>query len=208
MAVITPTQPTFSAINAPVVLTSGQHGWDANGSRTTLDLLTKFGAVLTPFVGKRNGSALTRSPLFGIRRTQNASTTLQIPGVADWYGNQTTASNSLLIQTTAAAGATSLTTTTSGTLTPGEIVCVASDDSNANRVEFLRVRNASGATVNFDRATTSAHNANDRLTNWADVGPEIRLPGGDIYHIWPINETGQPLIFWMLAYTLDSETIT
>lgn len=204
MAVVTPTSPTFSTIIAPLVLASGT----TLGTRQTLDLKTKFGAFLYPMIGRRAATALTRSGYIAIRRSHNSNASFQFPNSAYDFVSSIVAANSTTVSSGGAAGATTVVLASGTGYAADQWACLHSDDTNANRVEFVKITDLTTATIAVDRVFLVSHNASDRVTNQADVGAPIWLPGGDIYEITPVNNSGQSLVFHCLAATYDSDTIT
>lgn len=200
MAIINPTSPTFSQIEAPVVLASG-----TNGNLRTLDLKTKYGAWLYVRIGRRNGSALTRSGYVMVRRTDND--TLVHPAVVYDIMNSIAAAQNNTFSAGTSIGDTTLTLTSAAGFAIGDTICMHSDDTAANRVEFNRIVDIATNTLTLERAMRVAHNNLDRVTSLAEVA-SIFLPGGDHYDIRCINVSGQPLLFAVDAAVLDSETIT
>lgn len=199
MPSITPTALTYSTVFAPVVLTAG-----SRGTRYTLDLTVKRGAWLNGFIGRRVATALTRSGYIAIRPTQNS--TQPIPGPRFDMVSTIAACNATTLNGATSIGASSYTATTIGTIAVGDWVCLHSPDSNANRVEFTRVFSLSGSVITPEFDLAAAHNNSDALTTGADVFADFWLPGGDVYEIRPLNNSGQDLLFALYAAVDNGDT--
>lgn len=200
MGTITKTTPTYSAIESPVVIASG-----SLGTLRTLDLRTKFGAWLYVRMGRRTGTALTRSAYVAIRRTDND--TLVLPNqMFDAISQTATAQNNTL-SAAASIGDGTITLTSATGFAVGDTICLHSDDSNANRVEFARIVSIATNTLTLERNLLVAHNSADRVTSLADV-QSIWLPGNERYEIRCINNSGQAMVFAIDAVTDEGETFT
>lgn len=200
MAAITPTTPTYSQIFAPAVVATG-----AAGTRYTLDLTTKRGAFLYGRIGRRVATALTRSGYIAVRPTKNAG--LAYPSSRYDLISSTPAAISNTVASGGAAGTGTVTLTSATSFVVGDTVCLHSDDSNGDRVEFARILAISGnvLTVDFDFAVS--HDAADRVTTMGDVITQW-LPGGDIYEIRAVNGSGQALVFALDAVVDNGDTVT
>lgn len=200
MGTITKTTPTYSAIESPIVIASG-----SLGTLRTLDLRTKFGAWLYVRMGRRTGTALTRSAYVAIRRTDND--TLVLPNqMFDAISQTATAQNNTL-SAAASIGDGTITLTSATGFAVGDTICLHSDDSNANRVEFARIVSIATNTLTLERNLLVAHNSADRVTSLADV-QSIWLPGNERYEIRCINNSGQAMVFAIDAVTDEGETFT
>lgn len=204
MAVVTPTSPTFSTVIAPLVLASGT----TLGTLQTLDLKTKFGAFLYPMIGRRAATALTRSGYIAIRRSHDQNASFNFPSTRDDFISSIVAANSTTVSSGGVAGTNTVVLTSGTGYAAGQWACLHSDDTNANRVEFVQVTDLATNTIAVDRNFKVSHNANDRIVNQADVGAPIWLQGGDVYEITPVNNSGQSLVFHCLAAIYASDTIT
>lgn len=205
MALVTRTTPTFNSVEAPVVLATG-----SVGTLRVLDLKTKEGAWFYVRMGRRAATALTRAAYVTIRRTDNDTLTLPIQ-TYDIIGQIATAASTTL-SASAAIGDGAITLTSSTGFAVGDTVCLHSDDTAANRVEFVRlVENTTGTTWRVERNLRVAHTGtggvNDRVTNLADVRA-IYVPGGDYYEIRCINNSGQSIVFAIDQVTEEGTTIT
>ena len=200
MGTITKTTPTFSQIEAPVVIASG-----SLGTLRTLDLRTKFGAWLYVRMGRREGTALTRAAYVAIRRTDND--TLVLPNqMFDAISQTATAQSTTLSANTSIGDGTCVLTSATG-FAIGDTICLHSDDGNANRVEFARVVNINSATLTLERNLLVAHTSADRVTSLADIS-SIWLPGNERYEIRCINNSGRAMVFAIDAVTDEGETFT
>lgn len=203
MAVLTPTTPTFlSPAPIPVaVLADG-----AIGTVYTLDLRTKFGAWLLTRIGRRAATALTRAGYVAVRRTFSGGFTH--PSTAYDRVSNVAAAASTTVASGGASGTNTVVLTSATGFSIGDTICLHSDDSSANRVEFSRITGISTNTLTVERNFTVSHNAGDRVTNQADVFDALWVPGGDQYAIYAVNSSGQGLVFHAEAETYDSDTIT
>ena len=205
MALVTRTTPTFNSVEAPVVLATG-----SVGTLRTLDLKTEAGAWFYVRMGRRVATALTRAAEVIIRRTDND--TLSLPIRTYDVLSQTAAVASTTLSASAAIGDGTISLTSNTGFAVGDTVCLHSDDTAANRVEFVRlVENTSGTTWRVERNLRVAHTGiggtNDRVTNLADVRA-IYVPGGDHYEIRCINNSGQSIVFVIDQVTEKGDTIT
>jgi len=200
MATVTRTSPTYTQIEAPVVLATGNYG-----TLRTLDLKTKYGAWLYVRIGRRAATALTRSGYVTIRRTDNDTLVLPVPSFD--VISQTVAAISTTLNGATSIGDTTVVLTSATSFAIGDTICLHSDDTNANRVEFARIVAISSNTLTLERALRVAHNNLDRVTTLADVAM-VYLPGGEHYEIRCINNSGQSLLFAIDAVEEVSETIT
>ena len=201
MAIVTRTTPTFAQVEAPVVLATG-----SVGTLRTLDLKTKAGAWFYVRMGRRVATALTRAAEVIIRRTDNDA--LSLPIRTYDIISQIAAAASTTLSASAAIGDGTITLTANTGFAVGDTVCLHSDDTAANRVEFVRlVENTTGTTWRLERNLRVAHSSADRVTNLADVRA-IYVPGGDHYEIRCINNSGQPIVFAIDQVTEEGDTIT
>lgn len=200
MAVVTKTAPTFSQIEAPVVIASG-----SVGTNRTLDLKTKIGAWLYIRMGRRLGTALNRAAYVLVRRSDND--TLVLPAQTFDVVSQIATAQSTTVSTASAIGDQTVVLAAIGTFAIGDTICLHSDDTNANRVEFARIINIASTTITVERPFRTAHDIGDRVTNLADVR-QVYIPGGDIYEIRCINTSGQSIVFAVDAMIDEGETIT
>jgi len=202
MATANPSTPTFSQILLQV-LASGT----TLGTKFTLDLKTKFGAFVVPMIGRRGATALTRPGYIAIRRTQNDDSSNQIPSTFFDFVSSIATVNSTTVSSGGSSGTNTVVLASGTGFAAEQWVCLHSDDTNCSRVEFVRTIDLTSATIAIDRNFKVSHNASDRVTNGADVSGPIWLPGGDIYEFGAVNNSGQALLFQVLAQTYDSDTI-
>ena len=200
MALITKTNPTYTQVEAPVVIASG-----SLGTLRTLNLKTKFGAWLYVRMGRRVATALTRSAYVAIRRTDNDS--LVLPNqMFDAISQTAVAQSNTLSANTAVGDGTCVLTSATG-FAIGDTICLHSDDTNAQRVEFARIVNIATNTLTLERNMLVAHTSADRVTSLADV-QSIWLPGNETYEIRCINNSGVALVFAIDCVTDEGETFT
>jgi|688.fasta_scaffold15194_3 hypothetical protein len=199
MATIKPLTPTFSQVEAPVVIGSG-----SLGTLRTLDLKLKRGAWLYIRVGRRVATLLTRPGYVMVRRTDNDA--LVHPFTAYDFVTQIAAAQSNTLSAGTSIGDGSITLTSATGFAIGDTICLHSDDTNANRVEFARVTNIATNTLTLERNLRVAHNNLDRVTSLADCY-SVWLPGGDHYEIRCVNTSGQSLVFAIDAVTDEGDEI-
>jgi hypothetical protein len=200
MALITKTNPTYTQVEAPVVIASG-----SLGTLRTLNLKTKFGAWLYVRMGRRVATALTRSAYVAIRRTDNDS--LVLPNqMFDAISQTAVAQSNTLSANTAVGDGTCVLTSATG-FAVGDTICLHSDDTNAQRVEFARIVSIATNTLTLERNMLVAHTSADRVTSVADV-QSIWLPGNETYEIRCINNSGQSMVFAIDCVTDEGETFT
>lgn len=200
MALITKTNPTYTSVEAPVVIASG-----SLGTLRTLNLKTKFGAWLYVRMGRRGATSLTRSAYVAIRRTDNDSLVLPNQMFDAISQTATAQSNTLSANTSVGDGTCVLTSATGFAI--GDTICLHSDDTNAQRVEFARIVNIATNTLTLERNMLVAHTSADRVTSLADV-QSIWLPGNETYEIRCINNSGQSMVFAIDCVTDEGETFT
>jgi hypothetical protein len=198
MGTITKTTPTYSQIEAPVVIASG-----SLGTLRTLNLRTKFGAWLYVRMGRRGATSLTRAAYVAIRRTDNE--TLVLPVQIYDAISQTATAQSNTLSAAASIGDGTITLTSATGFAVGDTICLHSDDTSANRVEFARIVSISSNTLTLERNLLAAHNSADRVTSLADV-QQIWLPGNEHYEIRCINNSGQSMVFAIDAAIDEGET--
>ena len=197
---VTPTAPVVTAIQAPVVIASG-----SLGTLATLDLKTRIGAWLYVRMGRRVGTALTRAAYVSIRRTDDNS--IVFPAQTFDVVSQTATAQSTTVGTASAVGDGTVILASATGFAIGDTICLHSDDTNASRVEFARIVNIATNTITVERNFRSAHSVGDRVTSLADVR-QLYIPGGDIYEIRAINNSGQAMVFAVDALEMPGDTIT
>lgn len=198
----TPTGLTFTTVLAP---TSYATSTTPNAT-LTLDLTAKYGAWLFPMIGRNAATALTRAAYWGIRRSFNSSSTIRLPQNNYDFIGSTAAVNATTVASGGAAGATTM-VLASGTGFAAGQMCLA--QLAGARPEFFQIDNLTTATITIDDGGgfLVTHNASDVVTNGADVG-NIWLPGGDVWRLTPVNNSGQTLIMACYAEVYASDTGT
>lgn len=199
-ATITPTSPTFSTpIGATSYATS-----TSPGTTVTLDLKTAFGARLYCRIGRNAATALTRSAYLAIRRQCN--NTIIHPDTAHDFISTIAAVNATTVSSGGASGATTMVLASGTGFAAYQTVCA---QLSGARCEFFQICNLTTATITVDRSGgfRVTHNASDVVTNGADVGTRW-LPGGDIWEITPVNNSGQTVVMWVEAAVYASDTST
>jgi hypothetical protein len=185
MATITKTTNTFTSVEAPVVVSTG-----TVGTLRTLDLKNKDGAYIHCRIGRQAATALTRAGYVAIRKTDNDSLVIPNP----FYDVQTQIVASI---NTTLSGAQSIGDATIGVASAvgfavGDTLCLSG--ASAVRVEFSRIVAISGSVFTLERPLRLAHNSGDAVRSLADIYTQW-IPGGDIYEIRCINNSGQDLLF-------------
>lgn len=203
MATITPTTPTFTQVQAPVVLASGT----TLGTVNTLDLKGKWGAYLHVRIGRRVTTALTRSAYVAVRKTDDNTQVLP-SNTYDRLSSTAAAGASSTVSSGGASGTNQVTVASGTGFAAGDVICLHSDDTAASRVEWARVIDVTSATLTVDRNFRTSHNSGDRVTNGADVFAPLWLPGGDVYEITLVNNSGQSVLAAADAEVWDSVTST
>jgi hypothetical protein len=208
MAVIpvTPTAPVPTIIQAPVVLAPNIA---VSGATITLDLRTRVSAWMCVRMGRRVATALGRAAYVAIRRTHNG--TLVVPAQTFDVVSQTATAISTTVATASVVGASTLALASGTGFVIGDTICLHSEGVNAytpDRVEFNRIIAIPTAnSITVERPFRSEHNVGDRVTNLADVR-SYPIPGGDIYEITCINNSGQAMVFAVDALEMPGDTIT
>jgi hypothetical protein len=201
MSLVTPTTPTVvtAPIPAAVLATA------TLGTRSTLDLRTKWGAWVYPRIGRRAATALTVACRIVIRRTFNNDATLHVSQSLDRVSS-TAAVIATTLNGNTSIGATTAVLTSGTSFAAGDIVCLS--DASATEVEFARVSSISTNTLTFDAPLKLAHTSGIAVTNGADVFAPVFLAGGATYEFRADNgASGQSVVFELLAATYDSDTI-
>lgn len=173
-----------------------------SGTPYTLDLTQKSGVWLYCAIGRQAATALTRSAYIAVRPTLNGSSTIRIAGTNLDFASSTAAVGSTTLNGATNAGDTSATLTSATTFAVGDWVCFSSPDTSGLRVEFARIRKISSNTLTFEQPLKIAHNNADRVTSAADLSGRLWIPGGDIYHVYGVNNSGQAVIFQAEAATV------
>jgi hypothetical protein len=200
MATITPTSPTFST---PIAATS--YSTSATpGTTVTLDLKTSFGAWLHGRIGRNAATALTRAAYIAVRRTDDS--TLIHPSNAYDMISSTAAVNATTVSSGGASGATTMVLASGTGFAAGQTCCA---QLSGARCEFFQITDLATATITIDRSTgfRTTHNASDVVTNGADAF-SIWIPGGDVWEITPVNNSGQTVVMQVEAAVYVSDTST
>lgn len=172
----------------------------------SLDLTATFGAWWFPMIGRNAATALTRAAYWAARRSYNSSSTIRLPQNNYDFLSSTAAVNATTVSSGGAAGATTM-VLASGTGFAAQQVCLA--QLAAARAEWFQIDNLTTATITIDDSAgfKVTHNASDVVTNGADCGA-IWLPGGDLWYLTPVNNSGQTLIMAGYSETYVSDTGT
>lgn len=198
----TPTVFTFST-----VITAASFATSTTpGTTQTLDLTTKFGAYLICQIGRNAATALTRYGYIAIRRSFNSSATIRTPANNYDFISSTAAVNATTVSSGGAAAATTMVLASGTGIVANQTLCA---NSSGARVEFFTIDNLTTATVTIDDSAgfLITHNASDAVTNGADCGV-VWIPGGDVWRITPVNNSGQTLVMACYAEVYASDTGT
>lgn len=197
--VISPTLPTYSQKITPTSYATST----TPGTMVTLDLTVAKGAYLHCRIGRNAATALTRAAYLAIRRQLNTNT-IGMPSSAYDFISSTAAVNATTVSSGGAASATTM-VLASGTGFAAQQVCLA--QLAGARAEFFTICDLTSATITIDRGSgfLISHNASDVVTNGADVAT-IWLPGGDIWEITPVNNSGQTVVMAVDAEVHVSDT--
>lgn len=200
MGTVFPTTPTYTQVLAPTSYSSQA----APRATIPLNLQGKFGATLLVRIGRDAATALTRAGYLAARRTDND--TLVMPNSTRDCVSSTAAVNQTTVSSGGGSGATTVTVGSGTGYAAGQNVLL---QLAGERAEFVTITDATSNVLTIDRSTgfRVGHNASDRVTNGADVF-EIYLPGGDIWELTPVNNSGQTLIFAVDAIIDDTLTTT
>ena len=196
MGTINPTSPTYSNPEPPLAASNG-----TVGSVRTLDLKTAFGAWVTCFIGRSVATALTRSALVAIRRTHN--NTDAIPSTVYDAVSTTGAAIANTLSAGASQNATTITLTSATSFAVGDVICIS--PATTTRMSWNRILSISSNTLTLEAPLALAANSGDGVVTMGDVIP-IWLPGGDVYSLTCINNSGQSVAFKVLAAVIASET--
>ncbi len=143
-----------------------------------------------------------------VRRTFNDAATpvTPIPNTGrDCVSTIAAAQNTTLNGAVAVNDTTIVLTSASG-FAVGDVLCLHSDDTSGNRIEFVRIVSISSNTLTLEEPIKVAHTSGDRVNSMADCF-SVWLPGGDIWEIRAINNSGQGMIFVAYAEVYASDTI-
>ena len=199
-ALITKTTNTFVQVELPVVITTG-----TVGTLRTLDLKNKDGAYIHCRIGRQATTLLTRAGYVAIRKT--ADNSLVIPN--QQYDVQTQVIAIASINTTLSGaqsiGDATITVASATSFAIGDTLCLSG--ASAARVEFCRVVAIASTVFTLERPLRLAHNSGDAVRSLSDVYTQY-IPGGDIYEIRCINNSGQDLLFAIDAEVESGYTST
>lgn len=199
MATANPTSPTYSS---PIATTS--YSTSATpGTTVTLDLRTAYGAWLYGRIGRNAATALTRAAYIAVRRTDND--TILHPQNAYDMVSTIAAVNATTVSSGGASGATTMVLASGSGFAAGQ-TCLA--QLAGARAEFFQITDLATATITIDRSTgfRVSHNASDVVTNGADTFT-VWIPGGDIWELTPVNNSGQTVVMALDAAVYASDTI-
>jgi hypothetical protein len=201
----TPTAFTFTTVLAATSYASSTTP-NATINLDLSNLSTSYSAYLYPIISRNVGTALTRPAYFGVRRSFSSSATIRLPQNPYDFPSSIATANATTVSSGGAAGATTM-VLASGTGFAAQQLCTA--QLAGARCESFSISNLTSATITIDDANgfKIAHNASDVVTNGTDAGGYF-IPGGDLWYIQPINNSGQTVIMQMYAETYVSDTGT
>jgi hypothetical protein len=202
---VTTFTPTLMTFSSPISATS--YATSTTPSTTvTLDLTVSFGAWLYCRIGRNVGTALTRYAYIGIRRSFNGSSTLRHPANNYDFISSIAAANATTVSSGGAAGATTMVLASGTSYAANQMVLAQLAGA---RAEWFEIDNLTTATITIDDSAgfLISHSASDVVVNGADVG-SVWLPGGDIWRITPVNNSGQTVCMAVDAVRYASDTGT
>ena len=197
-SLITKTTNTFSSVEAPVVISTG-----TVGTLRTLDLKNKDGAYIHCRIGRQATTLLTRAGYVAIRKT--ADNSLVIPNQQYDVQTQVIASINTTLSGAQSIGDATITVASATSFAIGDTLCLSG--ASAARVEFCRVVAIASTVFTLERPLRLAHNSGDAVRSLSDVYTQY-IPGGDIYEIRCINNSGQDLLFAIDAEVESGYTST
>lgn len=196
---ITPTALTYSQPIAPALPATG-----TNGTVTTLDLTTKRGAWLYGFIGRQVVTALTRSGYILVRPTKNNTTVVPATRL-DMVSTIAVASAATTVSSGGASGTNTVTVTSATGFAVGDVIALWA--TGPARVEFARIASISGSVLTVEENFRTSHSAGDNVVSGADVF-FTWIPGGDVYSLGYVNNSGQGLVFQLDAAVDNGDTST
>jgi hypothetical protein len=193
------TQPSFSSIEPVGILANG-----SLGTLRTLDLRSKIGATLLVWIGRTASTTPTRAGYVAVRNSDGNN--IVFPGqVYDVVAQgPTTAAAATTLSAGASAGASTISVTSATGFAVGDTLCLSV--SGGARLQFCRIASISGTTFTLERNLRIASNSGDTVANLSDAR-RLYIPGGDIYEIRTINNSGLDLVFAVEAIVDEGETI-
>jgi hypothetical protein len=200
MSTFNPTAPTFSTPIAATSYTTSA----TPGTTVTLDLSTAIGSWLHVRIGRNAATALTRAAYVAVRRQDN--NTIIHPANAYDCVSSIASCNATTVSSGGASGATTMVLASGTGFVAGQTCCAQLAGA---RCEFFQITDLTTATITIDRSGgfRTSHNASDVVTNGADVF-SVWIPGGDIWEITPVNNSGQTVVMAVDAAVYASDTGT
>lgn len=188
----------------------------ARGSTTrgTLDLRTKYGAMIFGKIGRGGTAALTNGVAFRCRRVLNNDTAVaggSHPQMFDFL-SQAVAGISTTINVDVAAAQPEIKLASITSIVVGDMVCIQDSGGGVTRLEWgvvSKLSVASGTGVTLDRPLQFAHTAAqaDTVRNKADVFAPFWIEGGSLYEClfdYGDDAVGDSVTVQCVAQTLDS----
>ena len=182
-----------------------------NTVRGTIDLRTKFGAMLMVRLGRKGSTAPSASIKVQIRRILNNGAAGGLhPGAVVPLASSTLSGQATTVNVDSAAGQPVLNVASVTTFCAGDIVCIY--DAAFARLEFARVSKVVASTLVMDAPLGFAHTAAqaDNVTRVADVFSPVWLHGGALWEVvidYGAATSGADYIGQALAQVYESDTI-
>lgn len=208
MSTITPTWTDNVSVITEQVLIRG------STVRGTLDLRTKFGAMLFCKVGRGGTTALTNGVDLLIRRVLNNDAAIAggVHPVHVALASSTTAASSTTVSSDSNSGQAALNVTSIAGFVAGDLICIQDSGGGVTRLEWQRVSKTATGVLTLDRNLQFTHTAAqaDTVRNKSDVFNPIWVPGGSLVEVifdYGDDSAGDSATVQALAQTDDSELI-
>jgi flagellar capping protein FliD len=149
---------------------------------------------------------LSYQAYIAIRRSYSSSSTIRCPQSQYDFISSTAVANKTTLNGNVLAGAATATLTSGTGFTAAGNYCMSNGSS---RVEFFTVTGQSANVITIDDSNgfKIAHTSGDAVADNADVG-SIWLPGGDLWYVTPVNNSGQTVIMGAYADIDVGDTAT
>jgi len=206
MATATPVWTDNVGVIAAATLAAG------NKTRGTLDLRTKFGAMLFVRLGRKGSTAPASAIQTQIRRVLNNDGAGGIhPGAPIPLAGTTSTGQSTTVNSDSNSGQNVLNVASITNFAAGDVICIY--DTSFARLEFHRVSKVSGSTLVLDDNLGYTHTAAqaDNVTRMADVFAPVWLNGGSLWEVvvdYGASASGSDYVIECKAQTYDSDTIS
>ena len=205
MATATPVWTDNVSVIAAATLAAG------NKTRGTLDLRSKFGAMIFLRLGRKGATAPASAIQAQIRRVINNDGAGGIhPGAPIPLAGSTSTGQSTTVNSDSNSGQNVLNVASVTNFAAGDMICIY--DTSFARLEFHRVSKVSGSTLVLDDNLGYTHTAAqaDNVTRMADVFAPVWLNGGSLWEVvvdYGASASGSDYVVECKAQTYDSDTI-